>query len=654
MDLLESAFLSKTQKLNKKRQEQLNKRVERLLPEIESAYEKGDKEELEGIFKSIQIPSSKEWKKNIHSLVLNSAQAGVLRAHVELMRLKELYTFSEYDWKVNVVREGSDYEVVFPKEAQDWIRDYGYEIGVITEDTVRERIRMAVEKGLVEGMRGRDLNQLILDVTQTWLGMGHAETIARTETAKMYNAGRIARWSDPELNGFVEALQYDAIVDTRTTDFCRNIDGKIISMDNAQAIAEYTPPNHFRCRATWIPVTEFEAWKDDFPLDEKPPKGFQFEAPLPHLLKGKTEPLVQIKPEKLIDPSKIVDTDLIRNLPDEDFIVAIGNVTDLKVKLGMVKERAEQMLVKDEVLDITTPTFSFDWYGFNRDTLEGTFEAFDKKYKFHMTPAIEDDIYELTASLRYLSAQEFRDTLDAYTKKNASSLAHLDVVRVFREAFESNIKENAKLKKGFVKAGKKSADEKKLMKIKTPPQTKNYKTATGLQEALGKGQEWIDEFVVGKLAPKSGVVLKFENDLRRAYAKGGGGTIHFGRYETDPAVIVHEFAHILHWQHKELVDMTNEWFMQRTNNLTLTKSSLYGEENIPDSFFHSYIGRLYGWEGDKRYVDHFKAQGMTSGELYGQEVVSMGFQAMYEDPAKFYNDDKDHFLYIYGLMKGLF
>jgi hypothetical protein len=137
----------------------------------------------------------------------------------------------------------------------------------------------------------------------------------------------------------------------------------------------------------------------------------------------------------------------------------------------------------------------------------------------------------------------------------------------------------------------------------------------------------------------------------RAYATSFEGTIHFGRYRGDPAVIVHEVGHVLHSQNVAINTLTHEWFMKRTENLTLPKGAKHGEPNIPDSFFNSYIGRIYGWEEHNGRI--YKSRGVTENGIYGQEVVSMGLQAMYENPAKFYNDDKDHFLFIYAIMKGL-
>ena len=91
--------------------------------------------------------------------------------------------------------------------------------------------------------------------------------------------------------------------------------------------------------------------------------------------------------------------------------------------------------------------------------------------------------------------------------------------------------------------------------------------------------------------------------------------------------------------------------MQRTKNLSIPWSKRHGEDVIPDDFFNSYIGRIYGWE--KKNNEILKKQG-SGLRMYGQEVLSMGLQAMYENPMKFYKDDKEHFLLTYAILRGLF
>jgi SPP1 gp7 family putative phage head morphogenesis protein len=641
-DGLESAFLSHAQKLNKKRQAQIVKRVERVIDELQKAHQDGDTKEVEGILASLKMPSSKEWYKLVDKLVSSAVNAGILRAHFELLRLKELYEFDEWE----VVNEGYDYDVVLPEEARDWLKKYAYEIGVITEETVLNRIRKTLENALDEGLPPKATMEAVKDSAGTWMSDHHAQTIARTETGKMYNAGRIARYLDPEQNGFVEALQYDAIVDTRTTELCEHLDGRIIAVTNGATIAKFTPPNHFQCRATWLPVTKYEEWEDDFDTSQEPEKGFTFEAPLPKLLKKKKEPLVQ--PKKRVDPTKITDPDEIRSLDDDDFREAIGNIDDLKLKLEMIKERAESMVVKEAGLEEKRVAPQFMWYGFNSDKLKGSFEIYDQLYEFYMTQEVREDIENLVRALQGASDSEVMKILADFEKQFIGSLAHLDIVRVIREA--QKVAPVEAQWSGLATVAL-TAQATKMLTIKTPPQTKNYKNATGLQQAVKDGQAWLLKYVHPKLAPESGVRLKFQHDLYRAYAIGSKGTIHFGKYEKNAGVVVHEVGHVIHWNNPEIAELIEEFFMKRTENLKKPKSKRHGEDVIPDDFFNSYIGRIYGWEENNNKI--YKKRGSKM-RMYGQEVLSMGLQAMYENPMKFYKDDKEHFLFTYAILRGLF
>lgn len=643
MDLVESAFLSDTQKLNKKRQAQMIKRANKAIEELYTAHEKGDETEKEGILRALKMPSSKEWYKLVDRLVTNAVEVGMIRAHIESLRLRELYEFKELD-----VKGEYGYEVVLPEEARDWLKKYGYEIGVITEETERERIRKAIEDALDKGMSPKEAQAHVKETIETWISDWHAETIARTETAKMYNAGRLARWIDPEENAFVEALQYDAIVDTRTTDLCRHLDGKIISVKNASAVAKYTPPNHFNCRATWLPVSKYEDWVDDFPMDLQPEKGFTHEPELPNLLKGKrTEPLVKKVEEKKKNPKNITDPFEIRELPDDEFKIAIGNILDVGMKYTLIKERAEKMLTIENGLRVIEDAMRFTWWGIEGNY--GVIEMFGKDIEFHMTPDMKPDVEALVAlvvTAQKKSNEEAKEVINSFIEKHASDPNYVDMIAKLRDALKNSA---GKVTWDGLKPVKDRSEEaKKAFTIKRPPLTKNFKNATGLRKALDDGEAWILKHVDDKLAPKKNPLkLRFQHDLRRAYATGATGEIFFGKYEDDAGVVVHESAHVMHWQHKEIMDLVNEFFMKRTDYLKLQKGTLHGESVIPDSFYSAYIGRLYGWE--ERIAKHYDVEG-----FYGQEVFSMGLQAMYTNPMKFYKDDKEHFLLTYAIMKGLF
>ncbi|AGE60775.1 head morphogenesis [Bacillus phage Eoghan] len=280
MEALESAFLSKSQRLNKKRQEQMIKRVEQVQEQLEYAFENGNIDQINSIINGLKIPSSKEWHKLIKNLVLKSIEGGAIRAQLEYEKLAQRTNLNE---SIDV-EFSLDWTLTLGGRALEYVLQYAYEVGVITEETVREQIRKTVISGLERGDRGRDLMANIIETVGFWMGQKHAETIARTETTKFYNAGKLARWLDPELDGFVVALQYDAITDSRTTDLCNELNGKIINVHNQSVIQQYTPPNHFNCRSQWLPVSKYEDYQEDWIVAETPPEGFSHNVNLPSLL----------------------------------------------------------------------------------------------------------------------------------------------------------------------------------------------------------------------------------------------------------------------------------------------------------------------------------------------------------------------------------
>ncbi|QMS41881.1 minor head protein [Bacillus phage Bolokhovo] len=280
MEALESAFLDKSQRLNKKRQEQMIKRVEQVQEELEYAFENGNIDQINSIINGLKIPSSKEWHKLLKNLVLKSIEGGAVRAQLEYEKLAQRTNFNE-----NIeVSFSPDWTLSIGGQALEYVLQYAYEIGVITEETVREQLRKTIIDSLESGDRGRDMITKVADSVGFWMGQKHAETIARTETTKFYNAGKLARWLDPELDGFVVALQYDAITDSRTTDLCSELNGKIINVYNQDVIQQYTPPNHFNCRSQWLPISKFEDYQEDWIAVESPPQGFQYNVNIPSLL----------------------------------------------------------------------------------------------------------------------------------------------------------------------------------------------------------------------------------------------------------------------------------------------------------------------------------------------------------------------------------
>jgi SPP1 gp7 family putative phage head morphogenesis protein len=81
----------------------------------------------------------------------------------------------------------------------------------------------------------------------------YALTIARTNQSTSYNAGRMDTFRSDAVRPYIEAYQYQAIMDDVTTDFCREHDGQIIKADDPD-LQRINPPNHFNCRSILVPI----------------------------------------------------------------------------------------------------------------------------------------------------------------------------------------------------------------------------------------------------------------------------------------------------------------------------------------------------------------------------------------------------------------
>lgn len=105
--------------------------------------------------------------------------------------------------------------------------------------------------------------------------LNYLRTTVRTTVAEAMNEARFAEATDPELEGYVVAFEYSAILDENTTEFCRYMDGRIYKADNP-VWNTHRPPNHFNCRSVLIPLTKLSQWdgKESDPPELQPADGF--------------------------------------------------------------------------------------------------------------------------------------------------------------------------------------------------------------------------------------------------------------------------------------------------------------------------------------------------------------------------------------------
>lgn len=107
------------------------------------------------------------------------------------------------------------------------------------------------------GYTQRELQQKLGQALGIW-DKRKLENIARTETTKMFNFGRVEAFREnSKNNGIVKAVMFSAILDSRTSDICEARHGLILDINDPR-IDQNTPPLHVKCRSLLIPVDKYD------------------------------------------------------------------------------------------------------------------------------------------------------------------------------------------------------------------------------------------------------------------------------------------------------------------------------------------------------------------------------------------------------------
>lgn len=135
------------------------------------------------------------------------------------------------------------------------------------ERDVRNVLLKALQNGETQAETTKKLQQLF----EKWqvgstlpggeLSPWRIETIIRTNFTDAYSQGRLIAARDPDLADFIQAFQYVAILDERTSEICEALDGLVLAA-NDPAIDTIVPPNHFNCRSVLVEVIKDEKFKN--------------------------------------------------------------------------------------------------------------------------------------------------------------------------------------------------------------------------------------------------------------------------------------------------------------------------------------------------------------------------------------------------------
>jgi len=79
----------------------------------------------------------------------------------------------------------------------------------------------------------------------------------------------------------VYAFEYSAILDSKTSNICRDLDGTIFPA-TAKSLSDYSPPRHYMCRSLMIEILQDDPYKPA--IDTKTIKNPGSDEPLPFSL----------------------------------------------------------------------------------------------------------------------------------------------------------------------------------------------------------------------------------------------------------------------------------------------------------------------------------------------------------------------------------
>ena len=138
--------------------------------------------------------------------------------------------------------------------------------GVFSGESTAEIARRMVGK-LEFGQRALSSRQKALAGGElTKLANHQIRTIVRTSVNQVQNQASQAVYAAN--SKVAPKYQYVATLDSRTSAVCRDLDGKTFAYNRGP-----TPPQHFNCRSTTVPVVDFDRLQKKYPSLEKPPVG---------------------------------------------------------------------------------------------------------------------------------------------------------------------------------------------------------------------------------------------------------------------------------------------------------------------------------------------------------------------------------------------
>jgi len=515
----------------------------------------------------------------------------------------------------------------------------------------------------------------------TKIANNQISTIVRTSVNQVTNQASQAVYAANKK--ISPKYEYVATLDSRTSPICQRLDGQTFDYNNGP-----TPPQHFNCRSTTVPVVDFDGLQKKYPNLKKPPatkfdtrpsitgRVPQGQAYGDWLLQQDRK--LQIKTlgnegkvrifKKLAKSEKTGQGALRKMIRNDGSEVSLARLKQLYGKPSAINPKVTP---KPKVKTLTNTNPTTDSWGATSDYKEAikrgesmTKGRFDKtksltndyKKAFEEFQDARESYYTYDFDTAYTGGIDYYDAITIYKAENAKRKAIWKTKKEILEKIEARgAKEMAVLRKELLKTNISDKTIKEsLDKIPFTNQTK------ALQLGVRKDiEEFAKMFNGGGVSVKQarlsdgGQLTKVKLGTSRAYNELGEILVPFGdptsvaRTLKAKQTIFHEVGHSLEKITKNNLDMAVNWRTSRITSNIPTKAKTkvkrawtLKEKVLPDEFISPYVGRPYVRFGSDR----------------ATEVVSMGVEhfATPELMFRLYSVDPDHFHMILSLTRNTY
>lgn len=508
------------------------------------------------------------------------------------------------------------------------LKEWAQDAGDRTSKLVRRQIKigMAQQEGvpeLVRRVRGRSIGGGryrggVLDVTTR-----QAEALVRTGTNYIANRGHRAAY---EANSDVlTGMVITAVLDRRTTNKCKALDGRLVPFDDPELEA-LTPPFHWACRTVLVPRVDWEGLGIE-PLEDSdrasefgPTKGADYE----EWLRGKPDAYID---EALGSPTlgkwfregKLSLPDLLKR------DLSVKTIGELREELGLPKVRKAPAVPPPPPPPPAFP--SADEIGEKLEAVEADVArkraALQEEGLAVMNES--DELYEAVESLEE-GTPEWIKANDRLLELQMRELEIFDK----RSAFEGEV---AARTRALVK---RPVDEQNRVNVSNALRTGRDRIEQG--EDLFRSlvhRRWLEGYALSVNRTRS----------NRAYARQHDRSVHLPA-NVSPSTVVHEYAHHIEYAHPEVLNAAVAFRTRRGAGEVPSRIPGYGpgEISIRDEFLSPYVGKVYQ-------IPDMNRRGAPPIDR-ATEVVTMGLEYMAKDPLAFWRKDPDHFRFTWELMNG--